>query len=138
MATEDEQHEESDGSHVVEEIEFIEVDMESEYSQLREEHTVPTVPMQTDSGTPTNNIPPQLEEEEEVNDILIMGIESEVRSLERALQKEISVNMGHSETCYKLNLREVAKQRAMYKGSENPEHQFQNPSRKYTWTKELE
>lgn len=75
--------------------------------------------------------------EKEVNDIAIKRIQSEVRSLEREMQMEISNVMPNAETTYKIELKRVEDQRAMHKGSEKPEHQFRNPRRKFPWNNKL-
>lgn len=75
--------------------------------------------------------------EKEVNDIGIRRIQSEVRSLEREMQMEINSVMPNAEANYKLELKRVEEQRAIYKGSDKPEHQFRNPRRKFPWNNKL-
>lgn len=75
--------------------------------------------------------------EKEVNDIAINKIQSEVRSLEREMQMEINNLMPGAEANHKIDLKRVEEQRAMYKGSEKPEHQFRNPRRKFPWNIKL-
>lgn len=75
--------------------------------------------------------------EKEVNDIAIKRTQSEVRSLEREMQMEINNLMPNAEANYKIELKRVEDQRALYKGNEKPDHQFRNPRRKFPWNNKL-
>lgn len=75
----------------------------------------------------------------EVNEYAIKKSESDVRTHERNLQKEINQIMPSIKEKYEYEVKRTEEQRAAYQAlpGEKPEHQIRNPRRKFQWNDNL-